>query len=111
MLASWAFEKWNSELARVFRATIFKCKLVSRFSHGFKFETSDGDDRLLTFTALLLSDAASALKVVQSEDVVDLRLGVHDGAVSVLDALLNLTHEEALNVVWLLVAKQGGQVL
>ena len=51
------------------------------------------------------------LQVVQSEDVLHLGLCVHDGARAVLHSGLDLLAQELLEVVWLLVGQQSGQVL
>ena len=51
------------------------------------------------------------LQVVESEDVLHLGLCVHDGAGAVLHSGLDLLAQELLEVVWLLVGQQSGQVL
>ena len=55
---SWAFVKWNSELARVFKAK----KSVTKFE-------------FLTFAALFLSDLTETLQVIEGEDVLQFRVG------------------------------------
>jgi hypothetical protein len=44
--------------------------------------------KLLTFFALFLGDMSCALEVIESEDVLELSLIVHNGAASLLLALL-----------------------
>ena len=94
--------KWNSELARVFKA---------EFKTGGYNSKSPPTTWWLTFAALVLRDVVLALQVVEGEDVLHLSVGVDDGALSVLLAGFNLLDEEVLDVVWLLVSKKGGQIL
>ena len=54
---------------------------------------------------------ARVLQVVEREDVLHLSLGVDDRARAILHARLNLLAEELLHIVWLLVSKQGSQIL
>ena len=53
---------------------------------------------------------ARTLQVVESENILQLGVRVHNRAWTVLLAKLDLLHEEGLNVVWLFVAQQSGQV-
>ena len=68
-------------------------------------------ERLEGLAALLLGDVAGALQVVERENVLQLLVGVDDGAGSVLFSNLYLVDQELLNIVGLLVRQQSGQVL
>jgi hypothetical protein len=61
--------------------------------------------------ALLLGDVTSTLQVVEGEDVLELLVGVNDGAVSVFLAVAHLLNKELLDTLGLLVGEEGGQVL
>lgn len=102
MTASWAFVKWNSELARVFKA---------EFKIGGYNSKSSPRGKWLTFAALVLCDVVLALQVVEGEDVLHLSVCVDDWALSVLLTGFNLLDEEVLDVVWLLVGEKSGQIL
>jgi len=65
----------------------------------------------LTFLALFLGDVSGTLQVVKGEDVLELGLVVHDRAAALLLTLLEEVHEELLDVLGLLVAQDGRQVL
>ena len=66
---------------------------------------------MLTLFALLLGDVSCTLEVIESEDVLELGLIVHNGAASLLLALLQEVNQELLNVLWLFIANNGCQVL
>ena len=65
----------------------------------------------LTFTALFSGNATRSLKVVESENILNLSLSVDNITVTIFLSLLDLLDQELLNIVWLLVAQQSGQVL
>ena len=94
--------KWNSELARVFKA---------EFKTGGYNSKSPPTTWWLTFAALVLRDVVLALQVVEGEDVLHLSLSVDNGARSILNARFDLLAEELLHVVWLLVRQKSCQVL
>jgi hypothetical protein len=54
---------------------------------------------------------ARTLEVIEGEDVLELCLIVHNRATPLLLALLQEVNEKGLDVLWLLVADYGGQVL
>ena len=66
---------------------------------------------MLTLFALLLGDVSCTLEVIESEDVLELGLIVHNGAASLLLALLQEVNQELFNVLWLFIANNGCQVL
>ena len=66
---------------------------------------------LQSFTALFLSDVASTLQVVESENVLQLLISVDDGTGSVFFTDFDLINQELLNVVGLLVSQKSRQIL
>ena len=67
--------------------------------------------RLQGFAALLSRNVACALEVVQGKNVLQFWVAVNDRAVAVQFSLLQDVDQEVLEVLGLLVADDGGQVL
>ena len=87
---------------------------VGQSFEGCYEETVNDLNFKLTFTALLLGDLTGSFQIVESEDVLELGVGEHDGAGTVGLAGFNLLDEERLELVLrvkLLVADKGGEIL
>ena len=66
---------------------------------------------LESLTGLFLGDVAGTLQVVESEDVLELLVGVDNGAGTILLANFNLVNDELVDSIRLLVCQQSSQIL